>query len=757
MAVDSAHAHTTPASALPTVAPVFCSEPILNWNPAFLIWNTVVACLILLASTIVAPAAEPATTPAPTETTPVSAKTTPAPTQATSHDVVIYGGTAAAVTAAIQTRRMGKSVLVVSPDKHLGGLSSGGLGWTDSGKKQAIGGLAREFYRQVWQHYEGSDDAWPFQRRQAYGKRSQGDPSDLPGAKTMWVFEPHVAEAIFDRWVREHDLQVIRQSRLDRSANGVVKQDARIVAIRTLDGALHRGKMFIDATYEGDLVAAAGVTTTLGRESNDTYGETFNGNQVGVYHHAHFFKQPIEPYRIPGDPDSGLLPEIDDSQPGIRGQGDHRIQAYCFRMCLTDVDENRIPFAKPEGYDPDRYELLRRVFKSGWSEVFRKFDPLPNRKTDTNNHGPFSTDYIGKNYDYPTATYARRKEIIRDHERYQKGLMYFLANDPGVPQAIRDKMNRWGLCKDEFVDNGGWPHQLYIREARRMVGQYVMTELDCLDKRETPDSVGMGSYTLDSHNVRRYVTAEGFVQNEGDIGVRTPRPYEIAYGAVIPQRDECENLLVPVCVSSSHIAFGSIRMEPVFMILGQSAATAAALAIDGNCSVQDVPIEALQKRLLADGQILQWSQEASGSASRGLAIKRLPGFVMDDDAADVRGEWKPSHATGSFVGDGYRHNQQNRDATAEYVFQVPAGDYDVRVSYSPHANRCRRVRYALQNGTLKKSWTLDQRRLASSDSGKNQPFVSLGRVSLTGDVVVRVQGDDSGYTIIDAIQLLPQS
>jgi hypothetical protein len=309
---------------------------------------------------------------------------------------------------------------------------------------------------------------------------------------------------------------------------------------------------------------------------------------------------------VPGDPSSGVLPRISTAPPGEFGAGDRRIQAYCFRMCLTDRAENRIPFAKPPDYDPKQYELLLRIFAAGWRETFQKFDRIPNRKTDTNNHGPMSTDNIGYNYDYPEASYARRREIVREHQTYQQGLLYFIANDPRVPKDVQDDMRRWGLSKDEFRDNGGWPHQLYVREARRMTGAFVMTEHELLKRRPTPEPVGMGSYGIDSHNTQRYITPDGFVQNEGDIGVSTNGPYQIAYGALTPKRGQSDNLLVPVAVSSSHIAFGSIRMEPVFMILGQSAATAAALAIERGLAVQDVPYTDLRARLIKDGQVLEF-------------------------------------------------------------------------------------------------------------------------------------------------------
>jgi len=516
---------------------------------------------------------------------------------------VVYGGTSAGVAAAVQAKRMGKSVVLVCPERHLGGLSSGGLGFTDIGDKSVIGGLAREFYHRIWQHYQ-KPEAWRWQKREAFGNRGQGAAAIDRDKRTMWVFEPHVAEDVFEDLIAEHNVPVFRDEWLDRQ-RGAQKNDERVVAISTLSGKTFRGRVFIDATYEGDLMAASGVRYHVGREANVLYGERWNGVQKEARHHGHYFKKPVDPYVVPGDPASGLLPRISSEPVGQDGQGDRRIQAYCFRMCLTNVPENRVPFLQPPGYDPRQYELLLRVFATGWRETFNKFDAIPNAKTDTNNHGPFSTDNIGMNYDYPEASYERRRAIVAEHETYQKGLMYFLASDPRVPSDVRERMSQWGLAKDEFADNGHWPGQLYIRESRRMIGRYVMTEHDCLGRRATPEPVGMGSYSMDSHNVQRYVTGEGFVQNEGDIGVRPPRPYAVAYGALVPKRAECTNLIVPVCVSSSHIAYGSIRMEPVFLILGQSAATAAGLAMDSGRAVQDVDYGKLRAQLLQDGQILE--------------------------------------------------------------------------------------------------------------------------------------------------------
>ncbi len=522
-------------------------------------------------------------------------------------DVIIYGGTSAAVTAAVQVIKMGKSVIVVSPDKHLGGLSSGGLGFTDTGNKEVIGGLTKNFYQRLYQHYQ-KPEVWQWQAKEEFGNKGQNTPALDPENKSMWIFEPHAAEGIFEDLIKENNVTVLRDEWLDRGNKGLLKKGNKISQIKTLSGKTFTGEVFIDATYEGDLMATAGVSYHVGREANAQYGEMHNGVQTLVFQHGHYFKKPIDPYLIPGKKESGLLPEISAEPPGEKGSADKRLQAYCFRLCMSNHPENRIPFPKPEGYDPARYELLRRVLVSGWREVFDKYDMVPNRKTDTNNHGPFSSDYIGKNYSYPEASYAERKAIIKDHEVYQKGYLYFLQNDPSVPAEVLEAMQKWGLAADEFTDNGNWPHQLYIREARRMIGEFVMTEKDALGRTQIARPIGMGSYSLDSHNAQRYVTKEGYVQNEGDIGVHPDRPYSIDFGAILPKEKECTNLLVPVCVSSTHIAYGSIRMEPVFMILGQSAATAAVLAIESKSSVQKVIYENLKAELLKYGQIVSKPQ-----------------------------------------------------------------------------------------------------------------------------------------------------
>ena len=657
-----------------------------------------------------------------------------------SADIVVYGGTSAAVIAAVQAKKMGKTVIVVSPDKHLGGLSSGGLGWTDSGKKEAIGGLSREFYQRIKKHYD-APEAWRQQKPEDYRLYKQDEDA-------MWVFEPHVAEQIFEDFVSEFDIPVVRDAWLDRE-KGVEKDGTRIVAITTLDGDRFSGKIFIDATYEGDLLAAAGVSYHVGREANSVYDEKWNGVQTGVLHHSHWFAADISPYQIPGDPDSGLLPRISAEHPGDYGAGDHRIQAYCFRMCLTNAEENRIPFPKPEGYDPGQYELLLRVFDSGWRQHFGKFDPAPNNKTDTNNHGPFSTDNIGYNYDYPEASYERHREIIAEHELYQKGLMYFIANDPRVPGDVRRAMSKWGLPKDEFTDNGNWSHQLYIREARRMIGHYVMTEHDCMDRVATPDSVGMGSYTLDSHNVQRYIKPDGFVQNEGDIGVHPGQPYEIAYGSIIPKTEDCTNLFAPVAMSASHIAYGSIRMEPVFMILGQSSATAASIAIDKDLDVQNVDYENdLRPRLLADKQVLEFVVPGI------LRPDDLDGIVIDDRDAELTGAWKPSTTNRPYVARGYRHDNAAGDGRCSAVFTTDlaeSGQYEVQIAFPSNDNRDSKVPVAIRHAGGTDTVTVNQKVGGELD----EAFTSLGTYTFgdSASVTVSNQGT-TGHVIIDAVRFL---
>ncbi|MBK5290249.1 MAG: FAD-dependent oxidoreductase [Acidobacteriia bacterium] len=519
-------------------------------------------------------------------------------------DIVIYGATSSGVAAAIQASRMGKSVLLLDPGSHIGGLTTGGLSWTDIGNKQVIGGISREFYRRIKAKYE-RPGAWVHETREHYF--SSRRTSNVAAEDAMWTFEPKIASEVYREMLAEHKIKAVLNQRLDlRPGRGVRKRGNAIESILMEGGARYTARMFIDATYEGDLMSKAGVRYTTGRESNSLYGERYNGVQA-AHKHGHQFPDGalVSPYIIPGNPASGLLPIINPNGPGVEGEGDKLIQAYCFRMCLSNAPENRIAIGKPAGYEERDHELLLRFAETGkYHPPASKYDPIPNAKTDTNNHGAVSTDYMGANYDYPDGDYQTRARIIKRHEVYQKGYMWTLQNHPRVPESLRNYYRQWGLPKDEFTSNGGWPTQLYIREARRMISPVVMTEQHIIARQVAEDSVGMGAYGMDSHNVQRYVTADGWVRNEGNVQVGGFKPYPISYRSIVPAKEEASNLLVTICLAASHIAYGSIRMEPVFMVLGQSAATAAVQAMDAKVALQDLDYAGLRARLLADKQIL---------------------------------------------------------------------------------------------------------------------------------------------------------
>lgn len=529
------------------------------------------------------------------------------------YDLVVYGGTSSGIASAIQASRMEKSVVLIEQTNRIGGLTTGGLGQTDIGNKHVVGGISREFYQNIRKHY-GDPANWKWQGRDEY--QDGGQTRTLEGEDAMWTFEPSAALNVYHRMLAREEIELVYGQRLNRQS-GVRKDGARIVEIAMETGEVYRGKMFIDASYEGDLMAAAGVSYFVGREGNGEFEETLNGVQANYFHPKldgyaslnagnHNFVPGVDPYVVKGDPSSGLLPYITEGgKPGLQGSENRGVQAYCFRMTLTDHPENRISFAKPAGYDEKNYELLLRNYEAGETRLPWINSRMPNRKTDTNNNHGFSTDFIGQNYDYPEAGYAEREKIIEAHRHYQQGLMWTLAYHPRMPEHIRKEISRWGTCKDEYEREDGWQQQLYIREARRMRGGYVMRQHHCEGVEVAWDSVGMGAYGMDSHHVQRYVDANGFVQNEGNVQAHVAGPYPVSYRSIVPRKSECENLLVPVCVSATHIAFGSIRMEPVFMVLGQSAATAAIQAMDEKVAVQDINYGKLRERLLEDKQVLE--------------------------------------------------------------------------------------------------------------------------------------------------------
>ena len=572
-------------------------------------------------------------------------------------DVCVYGGASGGVIAAIQTARLGKSVSLAVFGTHLGGLTSGGLGATDVGNVASIGGASREFYRRVGQRY---------------------------GVAERFIFEPHVARDVYTDWLAEVGVT----PRYNQRLVAVTKSGQRITELKMEDGTLYRAKMFIDATYEGDLMAMAGVSFTFGREGTNVYNESLNGIRGATP--AHQFTVNVDPYVVPGDVSSGLLPFVQPGDGGVPGNGDQRIQAFNYRLCFTQNTTNRLPHVVPPGYDPARYELLGRLLDARVAagdtltmNSFFNVSTMPNGKTDLNNNGAFSTDYIGMNWTYPTNTYAARAQMDQEHMEYIQGLIQYLANSPRSPSALRAQMLTWGPCKDEWQQTGGYPPQIYVREARRMLADYVMTQADCLSTRIAGDSICLGSYNMDSHNCQRIVKA-GYAANEGDVQVGSPKPYPISYRSIIPRVGECENLFVPFAISATHIAFGSTRMEPVFMMAGQSAATAAAFAIDDEVPVQQVNYAKLALQLTADGQILTW-----GAAS-------ATGIIVDnsDAGAAFTGAWSNSTSITGFWGTNYVHDGNTSKGTkvATFTPNLPApGEYQVFLRWTTDANRATNV------------------------------------------------------------------
>jgi hypothetical protein len=672
---------------------------------------------------------------------------------APTYDVVVYGGTSGGVAAVVQAARMGRTAVLIEPTQFLGGLTTGGLGATDIGNKKAIGGIAREFYGRIWQHYQ-QPSAWKQQKREDYANR-RGSAAD-PKETTMWTFEPHVATKIYDDLLREvaAKVTVVRGERLDLApGRGVIKDGARIVRIVMESGRVFEGRAFIDATYEGDLMAKAGVSYHVGREANKVYGETINGVQAG-HAFSHQFVKNVDPYIKPGDPKSGLLPGINPDGPGEEFSGDRKVQAYNFRMCTTDVPENRRAWEKPANYDPRWFELALRNFEAGDHRVPWNPVGMPNRKTDTNNNYAVSTDFIGQNWDYPEADYATRARIWQAHEDWQKGLMWTLANNPRVPEKVRAEFQRLGLAKDEFTDNGNWPRQLYVREARRMVSDYVMTEKNCIRAEVAADSVGMGAYNMDSHHIQRYVTKEGFVRNEGDIQVRV-RPYPISFRSIRPKAEECTNLLVPVCLAASHIAYGSIRMEPVFMVLGQSAATAAVQAIEQGVAIQRIDAAKLKARLEQDGQVLDFDSPPIEQKVR-TPKPKLGGIVVDDLDAERKGFDRGSAAHSIFVEAGYHHddNSGKGQQSARFTPDLPAaGRYRVLIAYPVNNNRATNVPVVIHHADGETKVTLDQRKKPSVDALLEPVGTFRFEKGRAGYVEISNTGTN-GYVVIDAVQWL---
>ncbi|MEV6104260.1 FAD-dependent oxidoreductase [Streptomyces sp. NPDC051940] len=634
----------------------------------------------------------------------------------TSADLVVYGGTSAGIMAAVQMRRSGGSVVLLEPGDFLGGLTASGLGYTDKGNTASIGGIAAEFYRRVYAKYNGT--------------------TLKPTSPARFTFEPHVASTVFADMLHEARVPVAYRARLA----SVTKSGNRLVRLVTDGGTAYTGKMFVDATYEGDLMARAGVAHTTGREGNAKYAETLNGVQLRS---GHQFAYDIDPYNVPGSPGSGLLPGVSAAALAPKGTGDGHVQAYNYRMCLTRAS-NRIPFPKPAGYDPRHYDLLLRYIQAGYPGPFFTASDVGGGKTDSNNYGAVSTDFIGGSDGYPTASFTQRQSIADAHRAWQQGLMWFLANDPRVPLGIRNLVGSYGLAADEFTGTGGWPPLMYVREGRRMVSAYVMTEHNCAGRTTAPDAVALASYNMDSHNCQRLVV-DGVVRNEGDVQVAPPRPYPVSYRSIVPVESQCANLLVPCAVSASHIAYGSIRMEPVFMALAQSAAIAAKLAIETGGAVQWLSYPTLKSRLMAAGQLLAWPDLA-------------PGEVIVDNAAptgiSTAGTWYTSRSVSGYYGPDFVHDGNTNKGTTRLRFRpslATSRKYTVYLRWTAASNRATNVPVDIVHAGGTTTKTVNQRLQGGQ-------WVSLGSYSFaagtTGSVLIRTSGTN-GYVIADAVRFTP--
>ncbi|MBE6187258.1 MAG: FAD-dependent oxidoreductase [Rikenellaceae bacterium] len=646
----------------------------------------------------------------------LSACSTPEP----EYDVCVYGGTSAGVIAAYAVAKQGKKVLLVEPGQRLGGMTSGGLGQTDIGNKQVVKGLALDFYRRVGATY---------------------------GRLESWIFEPSVAEAIYKDYIVRGNVEVLYGHRIvDAQKQGASITSINVESVEnTAQTKNISAKVFIDCTYEGDLMALSGVTYVVGREDNKVYGEDYNGVQM---QHLHQFVDNVDPYVEKGNPASGLLWGISDAALAPTGSGDNMVQAYNYRICLTSDKDNMFPIEKPANYDPSRYELLLRIIEAQKNYNLNGYfiiSPMPNNKTDINNRGAFSTDMIGMNHRYPEASYEERAEIIQAHKDYTFGLLWFMGNDERVPKQLRDQMLSWGLPKDEYVEYGHWTPQLYIREARRMVGEYVATQANCENKVTVDDGVGMAAYTMDSHNCQRVVIVKdgkAMVKNEGNVEIKGGLPYDVSYRCLTPKPEECDNLLVPVCLSASHIAYGSIRMEPVFMLLGQSAAKAACLAIDGGVKVQEVDVKEIQRMYVEDPLL-------DGTPAD---------IIVDDASLDAPAAWTRIEMNNGYGRSYLVLNPTSQEQTLRYPFEVKSdGKYEIYTYFIRRGESSKKTELVVSDGNTQKGVVLnaDEIQVLGQTSGE---WVSLGEYDLQsgkpGYVEFTNKGTVTGQICADAVLLV---
>ncbi|HEX2629900.1 MAG TPA: FAD-dependent oxidoreductase [Chitinophagaceae bacterium] len=642
------------------------------------------------------------------------------------YDVCVYGGTSGGVIAAYTAKKMGKSVVLLEPGRHVGGLSSGGLGYTDIGNKYAVTGLGLDFYRRLGKYY---------------------------GQFEAWIFEPHVAENVFLQYLKSAKVEVRYEHRIINAVNedGYIREITLENTGNNSSPVTVRAKVFIDCSYEGDLMARAGVSYMVGREPSSQYNESYNGVQVqpsATPQRGNQVPDGVDPYKIPGDPSSGLLWGISNAPLPPIGSGNKHVQAYNFRICLTNDPANRITLTRPEGYDSTKYELLPRYIAkltapNDIREIL-KFDLMPNHKTDINNGGGFSTDMIGMNWHYPDADYATREKFYKELKTYNQGLLYFIGHDPRIPDSVRNFMLDWGYPKDEYKDSDHWSPQIYVREARRMIGEYIMTQANCERKVIVEDGIGMAAYGMDSHNTQRLVI-NGMVKNEGDVEKGGAGPYPIAYRSLVPKEAECKNLLVPVCLSASHIGYGSIRMEPVFMVLGQSSGIAAAIAVNDKIPVQDVNVEQLQ-------EILKRNPLADGS---------LPEILVDNDNSshvEITGQWATKKG-GTYGPTAFYSTVNDKPKTVKFTPEITRkGEYHIYTYVLPKMAKLSSTLSCVVNDGKQSKDVIIKMADVTVNGQTNGEWVHLGKYKLSkgkmASVTISNKGAD-GTVLADGVLFVP--
>jgi len=646
-----------------------------------------------------------------------------------SADVVVYGSTPGGFCAAIAAAREGASVILLEPTGHIGGMNTGGLSFSDSNQmyRETLMGLFHEWHLRIQQDYEDRGITLPYD----VNVKDQSN----------WSYEPHIAMQVTTQMLAEAGVQVLTR----RWLGSVNKIGARIESLVTTSNDTFVARTFVDGSYEGDLMAAAGVSWTIGREGTADFGESLAGKRYpkGLMN--------IDGVDGGGDP----LPLITTTNAGPTDAADDNIMTYSYRLSLTTSAANKIPMPAPDNYDPARFEVMRRYVQAGGSSIGFDRYSVPGGKVDGNNSigRQFSLGLVGGGNGWATADESERTTLFEAYKQYTLEFLYFLSNDPVFSASQRASNAAWGLCADEFPDTDHFSPYLYVRESRRMQGMYVVSQSDIIGDPVKSDPIMISSFPIDSHDCQRIAYPDGGVRNEGTIfPVRQNGrgyPYQVPYRAILPVTNECDNLLVPVALSCTHVAISSLRIEATWMLLGQSAGIAAAMAADQDIAVQDLPYEDLKRRLIAQGQVLDLP----------LEFAPLTGIVLDDPDAELAGSWGTSTTITPYVGEGYRYTGaagvfNDGSATATFRFTATTGGiYQLNMAYTPDPTRATNVPLTVASGPHVTHLSVDQTVARPAGS----VLRSLGTVELaTGaDTVITIgTSNTTGFVILDAIQLV---